>query len=231
MEPIRLQKFLAQQGFGSRRNAEQLISDKKVIINGTVAQLGDKVQGNERIFVEGKKVKPIKHKKKIVAFYKPVGVECTMKSSAETETLADFDFGFFPVFPVGRLDKDSQGLLLMTNDGDLANKLMHPRYHHEKEYVVSVNKEVTTQQIEQLGNGSLKIDGKKVNPAQIKPISPTVFSIILTEGRNRQIRRMCQAVGLKVIDLLRIRIEKTHLGSLKPGKKRSVDIRFFTDNK
>ena len=227
MELIRLQKFLAQQGFGSRRGCEAFIEKGQVLVNDKKAKLGDKVIGNEDIRVNGKKVKIAVEKEKIFAFYKPRGVECTMKQLPEVYSLYDFDFGTKRIFSVGRLDKDSHGLLLMTNNGDLAHELMHPKYSHEKEYIVSVNKELTGKHLERLENGSILLDEKTVNAAPVKKIKDTVFSIILTEGRNRQIRRMCEAIGLKVVDLMRVRIGNTHLGSLKEGRTRQLDMKYF----
>lgn len=227
METIRLQKFLAQHGFGSRRGCEVFIEKGQVLVNGKKAKLGDKVVGNEEISVNGKKISQAIEKEKIFAFYKPRGVECTMKQLPDCYSLYDFDFGTKRIFSVGRLDKDSHGLLLMTNNGDLAHKLAHPKFSHEKEYIVSVNKELTSKHLERLENGSIIIDEKPVNTAQVKKIKDTVFSIILTEGRNRQIRRMCESIGLKVVDLMRVRIEKVHLGSLKEGRTRQLNVKHF----
>lgn len=222
-DPIRLQKFLSEHGYCSRRVAEDLIKKGQIIVNGIPAQLGDRVDGDEVFVIQGKKFVPQKETKILLAFHKPAGVECTLQTSTDVQTLAHFQFPGKHVFPIGRLDKDSHGLLLMTNDGDLANKLAHPRYQHQKEYLVVTSKPLTKEQIEQLGDGSIKINNKNVQPCPVKKVEPNVFSIILTEGKNRQIRRMCEALGLKVVELLRIRIENIMLGELKPGRWRHLN--------
>lgn len=220
--PIRLQKFLSEHGYCSRREAENLIKKGQIIVNGLPSQLGDRVSTDDTFVIEGKKFVPKKEKKILLAFHKPVGVECTLQKSDEVQTLRDFQFPGKHVFPIGRLDKESHGLLLMTNDGDLANKLAHPRYKHQKEYLVVTSKPITDAHLLQLGDGSIKINNKKVLPCTVKQIEPNVVSITLTEGKNRQIRRMCKHLGLKVMELLRIRMENILLGEIKPGRWRHV---------
>lgn len=221
--PIRLQKFLSEYGYCSRREAEELIKQGQIVINETLATLGDRVTIKDTIIIKGRKFTPQKEKKMLLAFHKPIGVECTLQVSEESETLKDFQFPGKHLFPIGRLDKETHGLLLMTNDGDLANRLAHPSYKHQKEYLVVTSKPLTKLQLEQLGNGSIKINNQKVQSCTVKQIEPNVFSIILTEGKNRQIRRMCKFLGLKVMELLRIRIENIMLGEIKPGRWRHVN--------
>ena len=220
---IRLQKFLSEYGHCSRREAEKSIEHGEIIINGALATLGDKVSIEDTIIIKGKKFIAKKEKKIVLAFHKPVGTECTLQKSDEVQTLRDFQFPGKHVFPIGRLDKDSHGLLLMTNDGDLSNKLAHPSYKHQKEYIVVTSKSLTKDHLEQLGNGSIKINHRKVLPCTVKQLEHNVFSIILTEGKNRQIRRMCKELGLKVMELLRIRIENIMLGEIKSGRWRHVN--------
>ena len=140
----------------------------------------------------------------------------------KNKTLAHFNFGPHRLFPVGRLDKDSHGLLLMTNDGDLAFRLTHPKFEHEKEYIVVVNKKIDQKVIHTLSNGVIEIDGKPVNPCLVEKLGPKVLRILLTEGRNRQIRRMCEVCELKVVELLRTRIENIKLGDIKEGQWKTV---------
>lgn len=220
MEKIRLQKFLSEQGVCSRRAAEELIRKGKITIDGEKAQLGDRVLGAEMIMVDGQKVKSqVRPSQKVLAYYKPAGVECTFRSEPEIQTLANIDFGE-RVFSIGRLDKDSQGLLLLTNNGDLANKLAHPRYQKEKEYLVSVEGEIEPWKLKKLSSGILMDSGKKTRPCIVDEVKDGVLVFVLTEGRNRQIRKMCEAVELSVVDLMRIRVGSLKLGEMKVGKWR-----------
>lgn len=230
---IRLQKFLSEQGICSRRSAEDMICQKKIIINGRLATLGDKVSPQDEIIVNGQKLIPQKKESIVFAFYKPKGVESTLKIIEGVKTLMDFDFKNYRVFPIGRLDKDSRGLLLLTNDGDLCNQVAHPRYEHEKEYLVTVDKPLTSQIMKQLSEGIL-INEKKTKKCITEQISSNVFRIVLKEGRNRQIRKMCEALELTVQDLVRIRVKNIHLGDLPVGKYRilsSVETKRLTDSK
>lgn len=223
-EKIRLQKFLSQQGICSRRQAETYIRERRVMVNDSIATLGDRVGESDEISLDGKVLTVKKDIKRVVVlFFKPKGVETTMGSVPGTKTIVDFDFGVGRVFPIGRLDKDSQGLLLLTNDGDLANKLAHPRYQKEKEYLVSVVSKEKVESIEvkaqKLSRG-IKIDGRETQSCKVNVVQDDVLQFILKEGRNRQIRKMCEAVGLDVVDLLRVRVGKIKLGEMKPGKFR-----------
>jgi pseudouridine synthase len=219
---IRLQKYLSQQGICSRRQAEDCIRSRKVLVNQKIASLGDKVDGTEEILFDGKKIPHRQKKTKVLIFYKPKGVECTLNSNRGGKTLRDFDFGADRVFPVGRLDKDSHGLLFLTNDGDLANILAHPRFEHEKEYLVVVRGCITPQILQKLSNG-IDIEGKKTAPCIVEQEKNEVLRFVLREGRNRQIRRMCELVGLEVKDLLRVRIENIWLNTLKEGRWRKAN--------
>jgi 23S rRNA pseudouridine2604 synthase len=215
---MRLQKFLSQQGVCSRREAEGMISARKILINGTVATLGDQVEGNELILISGKKLIVRDPEKIVLAWNKPIGVEVTFDNSHGGKTLKSFDFGPERVVPIGRLDKDSHGLLLLTNDGDLCNFLAHPRYEHSKEYIVTVEKSLFPVEIEKLGNGTIHLNNKSVKSCIVEQITPKQFKIILEEGRNRQIRKMCEACRLIVKDLFRVRVKSIEIGDLKSGE-------------
>ena len=222
MEPIRIQKYLASIGIASRRSIEKMMKEGKIKVNDKKPKLGDKVTNRDKITIEGKRIKHIQQVKRFIAFHKPKGVESTMQKSENTKTLSSFYFGEERMYPVGRLDKNSRGLILMTNDGQLANQLTHPKYEHEKEYIVKVDKRVTPIILDQLSKGALHIGGKTVKKAEVEKLDTNVFSITLKEGRNRQIRKMCGALNLEVKDLLRVRISNIILGDLKPGEFREL---------
>jgi len=222
-EPVRLQKFLSGQGICSRREAESFIAKGKVLVNGKPATLGDKVTGDEKIIFNGATIKVRTNIQAIVlAWHKPVHVEVTFHNEHGGKTLNDFDFGSERVVPIGRLDKDSHGLLLLTNDGDLSNKIAHPSYSHEKEYVVAIDTPVTPSIIERLSSGKLEVNGERVQPCEVEQIKEKVFRIILKEGKNRQIRRMCEACDLKVKELVRVRVNNIWLNELPVGKWRKL---------
>lgn len=231
MEKKRLQKLLSEQGICSRRAAEDLIRAGDVLVEGKKAELGQKVTGEEKIVVKGKPIAVSKSSETLVlAWHKPLGVEVTFSTKHSDETLtAQKNFSAMKktlggrVIPVGRLDKDSHGLLLLTNDGELANQLAHPRYEHPKEYRVRVNYSVAAKQVETLSNGSLDLGEKTVSPCHVEIIEPNAIKIVLREGRNRQIRRMCEAVGLEVVELLRTRVGAIALGNLLPGNFRTLN--------
>lgn len=222
-ETVRIQKYLSQKGICSRRQAEKYIREGRLRVNGKKLMLGDRVEPGDFIKLDGHpldildEVEPI-----LLAFYKPRGVESTLKVMPGKKTLADFDFGG-RVFPIGRLDKDSHGLLLLTNDGELANKLMHPRYEKEKEYLVQLHKKIEANDIQVFEQG-IMLDEKKTAPCKVTSLDETTMAVILKEGRNRQIRRMCVSLGYEVVDLLRIRVGKVHLKDLKPGDLRPLSF-------
>ena len=222
-ESIRIQKYLSQKGICSRRQAEAFIRAGRLVVNGQKVSLGDRVSAGTIITLDGKTLNiPEEVEPVLLAFYKPRGVESTLKAMEDCRTLADFDFGG-RVFPVGRLDKDSHGLLLLTNDGELANKLMHPRYEKEKEYLVQLHKPIETKDIKTLSEGVM-LDEKMTHPCQVHSINEFTIVMTLKEGRNRQIRRMCTSLGYEVVDLLRVRVGKVHLKDLKPGDIRPLSF-------
>ena len=222
MEATRLNKYLAQCGVCSRREADKMIESGKVLVNGQVADMGCKVTSEDEIRL-GKKVLGGKPKKVVLAFYKPVGVTCTEKDKYAEKIINDYIDYPVRVTYAGRLDKDSEGLLLLTNDGDLINGVMRGANGHEKEYIVKVNQEITDEFLETMSSGIyLKELETKTRPCKVEKIGKFTFRIILTQGLNRQIRRMCKTVGYEVIQLKRVRIMNVQLGNLVPGRYREV---------
>jgi 23S rRNA pseudouridine2604 synthase len=216
---MRINKYISETGFCSRREADRLVADGKVTLNGKKAQLGDEVQEGDKVLVNGK---PLTEKKKhvYIALNKPVGITSTTERHVEGNII---DFVNHPerVFHVGRLDKDSDGLILLTNDGDIVNKILRAENDHEKEYIVTVDRAITKQFLFGMANG-VKIDGVMTRKCKITYVSTNVFRIILTEGRNRQIRKMCEAFGYTVVRLQRIRIMNIKLGNLRVGQWRNL---------
>lgn len=221
MEGTRLNKYLAECGVCSRREADKLIEAGKVLVNGEVAGMGCKVTEADEVRV-GKKVLG-KAKKVVLAFYKPVGVTCTEKDKHAEKIINDYIKYPVRVTYAGRLDKDSEGLLLLTNDGDLIEAVMRGAHRHEKEYVVKVNKEVTDDFIKNMKAGvylpELEVTTR---PCQLEKIGKFTFKIILTQGLNRQIRRMCKELGYQVTQLKRMRIMNIKLEKLQSGKYREI---------
>jgi 23S rRNA pseudouridine2604 synthase len=216
-EGIQINKYISNSGFCSRREAEKLIEQARVTINDEMVLLTARVFPGDVVAIDGEKIKN-KQKPIYIALNKPVGVTST---TDETDKSNIIRFMNHPkrIFPVGRLDKDSEGLILLTNDGDIVNKILRAGNNNEKEYVVSVDKELTTEMIRQMGNG-VKILGERTKSCYIRQEAPRRFRIILKQGLNRQIRRMCAEFGYKVKDLKRIRIMHIQLGNLAVGKWR-----------
>jgi pseudouridine synthase len=214
---IRLQKFMAECGVASRRAAEKLIAAGKVRVNGKIATIGSKIDPvNDQVVVSGKLLR-YKEKKVYIKLNKPVGVVSAASDRNETTVVDLIKKAPARLYPVGRLDMGSEGLVLLTNDGELANRLMHPRYEHEKEYEVVTRDALTSGQIAKLEVGVL-LDEKRTLPAKIHRLGARSFRIVLKEGRNRQIRRMLTEVGNHVAQLKRIRIKNIKLGRLLPGE-------------
>ena len=219
---IRLNKYLAECGICSRREADKLIAAGRVTVNGRIAETGSRVSGKEKIAVNGKLLHA-PNEKKVLAFYKPVGVTCTEKDKFAEKKLSDALKYPVRVTYAGRLDKDSEGLLIMTNDGDLIEAMMRGANRHEKEYVVKTDKEVTEEFLDNMRKGvRLKELEKTTRPCEAEKIGKYTFRIVLTQGLNRQIRRMCGELGFVVRSLKRIRVMNIHLGELKPGQYREV---------
>ena len=216
---MRINKFLSECGVCSRRQADAIIESGQVNINRTVARLGDQVSDNDRVFYKGKEVKR-KAEKIFIALNKPVGIECTTNRDIKNNII-DFLKYKERVFPVGRLDKNSEGLILLTNDGDTANNILKASNYHEKEYIVEVNKPITNDFIKSMSSG-VEILDTITRECEVTKISKHSFKIILTQGLNRQIRRMCEALGYEVLTLKRVRILNIKLEDLRIGKWRML---------
>ncbi|MBU0613949.1 rRNA pseudouridine synthase [Patescibacteria group bacterium] len=216
---MRINKYLAQSGFCSRRKADTLIEDGKVLINGKRAKLGDEVNEDAVVQVGNQKIVN-KENKIYIAFNKPIGVISTSDKNANN-TIYDYVDVPERIFYLGRLDVASSGLMLLTNDGALANTISHGSGDTEKEYIVAVDKPLTRRALESWRNG-IVILGRKTKPAHVKKVTDTKFKITITEGRNRQIRRMCEKLGYGVVSLKRIRVGNVKLGDLGPGNWRQL---------
>lgn len=218
---IRLNKYLSESGICSRRQADRLIENGEITIDGRVADLGSRVMSDSKVLYKGRHVRPVK-KSVIYAYNKPIGQVCTSK---EADSNSIFSYAEFPerVYYVGRLDKDSQGLLLLTNDGDLANKIQKARNNHEKEYRVRVNRDITDEFIENMSNGVPILD-TVTKKCKVEKTGARTFSIVLTQGLNRQIRRMCEYFGYRVVHLKRVRVMNIKLDNLRPGTYRLLTV-------
>ncbi len=218
MERMRLNKYLAHCGVCSRRDADKLIKEGRVTVNGAKPTTGMQVGPEDAIEVNGKRIQG-KNETVVLAFYKPVGVTCTEKDPHADKIISDLVKYPVRVTYAGRLDKDSEGLLLLTNDGDLIQAMMKGSNRHEKEYLVKVDKEITPVFLEKMSQGVyLKELEVKTRPCKLEKIGKYTFKITLTQGLNRQIRRMCAACGCKVLSLKRERVMHVTLGNLKPGE-------------
>ncbi|MDD7795424.1 23S rRNA pseudouridine(2604) synthase RluF [Clostridium sp. 'White wine YQ'] len=217
---IRLNKYISDSGFCSRREADKLITLGKVYVDGVKAVMGTKVSSGQEVKIDNKIIS--KGRKLIyLALNKPVGITCTTEHKIKGN-IVDFIGHKERIFPIGRLDKDSQGLILLTNDGDIVNKILRAGNNHEKEYLVTVDRNITQSFIEKMSSG-VKILGTVTKKCFVKKESNYVFRIILTQGLNRQIRRMCEALGYEVKKLERTRIMNVHLGSLNIGEWRYLE--------
>lgn len=222
-EPIRINKFIASCGICSRRDADKLIDEGKVIVNGAVASSGQRITENDEIIVNGKVLKG-PDKKVVLAFYKPVGITCTERDSHAEAVINDIVKYPLRVTYAGRLDKESEGLLLLTNDGDLIDKMMRGSNAHEKEYIVRIDKKVSVDMLSRFEKGIyLKDLDVTTRPAKVEKLSDYTFRVIISQGLNRQIRRMCQACNCKVTSLKRVRVVNVLLGELKSGQFRELN--------
>ena len=202
---VRINKFLSQAGFCSRREADKFILDERVTINGIIAKMGEKIDPNDDISVDGERISKKPNKKIYIILNKPKGIVCTTDSGVEKNNIIDYVNHPKRIFPIGRLDKTSEGLIFLTNDGDIVNKILRAKNKHEKEYHVTVDKPITNEFIQQMSKG-VPILNTVTRPCEIKRIKDYEFKIILTQGLNRQIRRMCEYLGYRVKKLKRIRI-------------------------
>jgi len=228
--PMRINRYLAKRNFCSRREADALIEKGIVTINGRKAVLGEKMNENDVVEVNTKNTAAIKNCQ-YFAYYKPIGIVTHSPEAGQTsiEKSASFAPEFFPI---GRLDKDSQGLIIMTNDGRITDKLLNPEYEHEKEYLVHVNKKINNFFVRHMSEG-IELEDFTTKPAIVERLDDLVFRIVLTEGKKHQIRRMCTALGYEVTDLKRMRVMNIKVGSLKPNQKREIkdeELTIFLDS-
>ncbi|MGC6489966.1 MAG: 23S rRNA pseudouridine(2604) synthase RluF [Flavobacteriales bacterium] len=220
MKETRINKFLSEAGYCSRRAADKLIEQGRVTINDQVPPMGTKIMNGDIVKVDGKTIQKSMEKPIYLALNKPRGIVCTTDTRVEKNNIIDFMNYPKRIFPIGRLDKDSEGLILMTNDGDIVNKILRARNNHEKEYIVQVNKPINNKFIKKMSQG-VPILETITRPCRVNQIGTKKFKIILTQGLNRQIRRMCEYLGYEVIRLKRIRIMNIHL-DLEMGKYRDL---------
>ena len=220
MDKKRINKYLSEVGFCSRRKADDYISDGRVYINGKLALLGSKVSIEDEISVDGEIIQNKDKRKVYIAFNKPVGIECTGNHKVK-DNIIDYINHKERLFTIGRIDKQSEGLILLTNDGDIVNNVLRAENRKEKEYIVTVNKKITTEFIDKMRKG-VRIMGKMTRKCFVKKIHENRFKIILTQGMNRQIRRMCEVLGYRVTKLKRVRIMDIHLDT-KVGEYRNLN--------
>lgn len=216
---MRLNKYISESGVCSRREADKWIEAGRVTCNGAQAALGTQVVEGDEVRVDGDLI-GAKGKPVYIALNKPVGIICTTEAHVEDNIIAHVGFAE-RIFPVGRLDRDSEGLILLTNNGDIVNEILRSENNHEKEYVVKVDRPITDLSLSMMATG-VKIMGELTKPSKVMRVSADTFRIILTQGLNRQIRRMCSALGYKAQHLQRVRIMNIHLGKLGPGQWRHL---------
>ncbi|WP_425236413.1 23S rRNA pseudouridine(2604) synthase RluF [Ulvibacterium sp.] len=209
-KPVRINKYLSEVGYCSRREADKLIGQGRVTVNGKIPEMGSKISENDAIRVDGELISEPKEKPVYLAFNKPVGIVCTTDTRVEKDNIIDF-IGFPKrIFPIGRLDKMSEGLIFLTNDGDIVNKILRARNRHEKEYLVTVNKPIDYDFVHKMSNGIPILD-TVTRKCKVEQTGHQEFKIILTQGLNRQIRRMCEYLGYRVKTLKRVRIMNVNL--------------------
>ena len=217
----RINKYLSEVGYCSRREADKLIKEGKVTINGEISEIGTKVEEGDQVRVKGIRIENSKKQKNIyLAFNKPIGIVCTTDRRVEPNNVIDYIKYPKRIFPIGRLDKPSEGLILLTNDGDIVNKILRAKNNNQKEYLVSVNRQINKDFIQSMSNGVQILD-TITKSCSVKQLGPKKFKIILTQGLNRQIRRMCESLGYRVRSLKRIRIMNIKL-DLPTGKYREL---------
>ncbi|CAM4167785.1 MULTISPECIES: 23S rRNA pseudouridine(2604) synthase RluF [Zobellia] len=216
----RINKYLSEVGYCSRRAADKLIDQGRVTINGTVPEMGTKITEGDEVHVDGKLISEPKEKPVYLAFNKPIGIVCTTDTKVEKDNIIEYINYPKRIFPIGRLDKPSEGLILLTNDGDIVNKILRARNHHEKEYLVTVDRAITPDFVERMQKGVPILD-TVTRECKVEQIGKYEFKIILTQGLNRQIRRMCEYLDYNVQRLKRIRIMNIKL-DVPVGKWRDL---------
>ena len=223
----RINKFLSEVGYCSRREADKLIEAGRVTINGKVPEMGTKIAPNDVVAVDGKNIRDTKERFVYLAFNKPVGIVCTTDTNVEKDNIIDFINYPKRIFPIGRLDKPSEGLILLTDDGDIVNKILRASNNHEKEYLVTVNKPISQTFIERMSNGVPILD-TVTKKCKVEKLGTYEFKIVLTQGLNRQIRRMCEYLDYEVETLKRIRIMNIKL-DMPVGKYRELSKQELTE--
>lgn len=218
-QEVRLNKFLSEAGVCSRREADRMVEKGRILVDGVPAQMGQKVRASQKIEVDHKIIQ-IEEEKVLLAFNKPRGIVCTT-SKKDKDNIVDYINYGKRIYPIGRLDKDSEGLILLTNRGELVDKILRGSNYHEKEYIVTVNKKITPEFLRAMGSGVPILD-TVTRPCELEQIGPRTFRIILTQGLNRQIRRMCEYFSYRVIELMRVRVMNIRLGRLKSGTYRKI---------
>jgi 23S rRNA pseudouridine2604 synthase len=216
---VRLNKYISETGACSRREADKWIEAGRVTCNGELAALGTRVGDGDEVRVDGKPI-GIKKRPVYIALNKPVGITCTTETHIEGNII-DLVRHTERIFPIGRLDKDSEGLILLTNDGDIVNEILRSENNHEKEYIVTVERPITDLSLRMMADG-VKIMGEVTKPCKVSRVDEKTFRMILTQGLNRQIRRMCSALGYRAQRLQRVRIINIQLGALRPGEWREL---------
>lgn len=209
-QQTRINKFLSEAGYCSRRAADKLIEEGRVTINGKVPEMGTKISAGDEVHVDGKLISEPTEKPVYIAFNKPEGIVCTTDVGVEPDNIIDYINYPKRIFPIGRLDKMSEGLIFLTNDGDIVNKILRSRNEHGKEYLVNVNKPITKEFLQDLRDGVPILD-TVTNKCEVEQLTKFRFRIVLTQGLNRQIRRMCEHLGYRVVNLKRIRIMNVKL--------------------
>ena len=215
-QEVRLNKFLSEAGVCSRREADRMVEKGRILVDGVPAQMGQKVRASQKIEVDHKRIQ-IEEEKVLLAFNKPRGIVC----KKDKDNIVDYINYGKRIYPIGRLDKDSEGLILLTNQGELVDKILRGSNYHEKEYIVTVNKKITPEFLRAMGSGVPILD-TVTRTCELEQIGPRTFRIILTQGLNRQIRRMCEYFGYKVTTLKRVRIMNLHIDGLEAGKYREI---------
>lgn len=216
----RINKYLSEVGYCSRRAADKLLEQGRITINGVKPELGTKILPGDEVKVDGQLIKATEEDFVYIAFNKPVGIVCTTDTRVEKDNIIEYINHPRRIFPIGRLDKPSEGLIFLTSDGDIVNKILRARNHHEKEYIVTVNKPINDRFVERMANG-IPILGTTTRKCEVEQLSKNKFRIVLTQGLNRQIRRMCEYLGYRVTELKRVRIMNVTL-DLPVGKWRDL---------
>ncbi len=227
MEKTRINKYLSEVGFCSRREADKLLEQGRITVNGKIPEMGTKVSAEDEILIDGKSIKKTEEDSVYIAFNKPIGIVCTTDTKREKNNIVDYINHPKRIFPIGRLDKPSEGLILLTSDGDIVNKILRARNNHEKEYLVRVDKPITPKFLDKMRNGVPILD-TITQKCEVEQIDTLTFRIVLTQGLNRQIRRMCEFLGYEVKKLKRIRIMNIKL-DLPIGKWRNLTKDEFSE--